>query len=57
MEKRKLCELRKELINDKQMQVILEATIGATDTRPKNNYIIKCKPFYKEYIKQQYEYK
>lgn len=55
MAKRKLCELRKELIDDKQMRDIMEAAIGAVDTRPKNVYTGKCKPPYKEYMRQQYE--
>lgn len=44
MAKRKLCELRKELIDDKQMRDIMEAAIGAADTRPKNKCTVKCKP-------------
>lgn len=55
MAKRKLCELRKELIDDKQMRDIMEAAIGAADARPKNVYTGKCKPPYKEYMRQQYE--
>lgn len=49
--KRKLRELRNELIDDKQMQDIL----GAVDTRPKNRYIAKCNLSCLEYRRQQYE--
>ena len=35
MAKRKLCELRKELIDYKQMRAIMEDAIGAADARPK----------------------
>lgn len=49
MAKRKLCELRKELIDDKQMRAIMEAVFIAVDTRPKNACTVKRKPSCKGY--------
>ena len=37
------------------MRNILEAVIGAVDTRPKNKYTTKCKPCYKKYKDMWYE--
>lgn len=49
MAKRKLCELRKELIDDNRMRAIMEAAIGVADTRPKNACTVKRKPSCKGY--------
>lgn len=57
MVKRKLCELRKDLIDDNRMRAIMEDIFRAVDTRPKNSYTINYNPFYKKYLEQQYEYR
>lgn len=57
MVKRKLCELRRDLIDDNLMRAIMEDVFRAVDTRPKNNYTVDYNPFYKKYLEQQYEYR
>lgn len=55
--KRKLYEIRNSHTYNELMRTIIDVVIGVTDTRPKNNYIIKCKPFYKKYKYNLYEYR